>query len=65
MLHGTPTGQHVRLYSPPFEEFELAAVTVPAGDSAVLAPTPGPQLLLVQRGGGTAAATRGSGGLRV
>jgi hypothetical protein len=68
VLEGSRLAPGVRSYRPPFEEFEILAVDVPAsspgeGASAgrvVLPANDGPMLLLVQRGSGTANAQPGS-----
>ena len=51
----------MKVFSPPFDEFEVASVSVPAGASLALPANPGPQLLLVQDGGGSAAASLPAG----
>ncbi len=55
----------MKVFSPPFEEFEVASVSVPAGATLALPVNPGPQLLLVQGGGGSAAASPPTGAARV
>lgn len=57
VLEGSQLGDHVRVYRPPFEEFELHAVTIKGGNRTTLPVNPGPMLLLVQRGAGHATAT--------
>ena len=47
----------MKVFSPPFDEFEVASVSVAAGDKIALPVNAGPQLLLIQAGGGTANAT--------
>ena len=61
MLAGAEKAAGVKVFSPPFEEFEVASVSVPAGESLALPVNPGPQLLLVQGGGGSAAASPSTG----
>ena len=57
MLAGTSKTDGVKLFSPPFDEFEVASVSVPAGGKVALPVNAGPQLLLIQQGGGSATAT--------
>jgi hypothetical protein len=57
VLNGTPVHDHVKLYQPPFEEFEVLAVDVPAGSTVGMPVNQGPMLLLVQRGAGRAEAS--------
>ncbi|KAF6259281.1 RmlC-like cupin domain-containing protein [Scenedesmus sp. NREL 46B-D3] len=64
---GTPevlTGQrvhdHVKAYRPPFDEFEIQHIEVPAGESVAVPTNPGPLLLLVHAGAGAAKAAEGS-----
>ena len=57
MLAGTTKAEGVKVFSPPFDEFEVASVSIPAGSKIALPVNPGPQLLLIQAGGGAASAT--------
>ncbi len=57
VLAGTSKAQGVKVFSPPFDEFEVASVSIAAGDKIALPVNAGPQLLLIQAGGGTASAT--------
>ena len=52
----------MRVYRPPFEEFEIRLVEVPPGCSAALPVNKGPMVMLVQQGEGTAMVAEGSGG---
>lgn len=47
------------MFRPPFDEFEIQRVDVPAGESVAPLPNPGPLLLLVQAGAGSAVAAGG------
>lgn len=54
----------VKLYRPPFEEFEIQTVALPAGGTARLEANQGPLMVLVQQGSGTmACADDGPGGV--
>lgn len=57
-----PPGTHLRVYRPPFEEFEVWRFAPPAGAKTELPPPRGPLLLLVQHGGGELMAGSGGGG---
>jgi hypothetical protein len=57
VLSGTPVHDHVKLYQPPFEEFEVLAVEVPAGSTVGVPVNLGPMLMVVQRGAGRAEAS--------
>ncbi|KIY91598.1 hypothetical protein MNEG_16367 [Monoraphidium neglectum] len=48
------------VFRPPFEEFEIQLVEVPAGETVPAPTNPGPLLLLVTRGAGSAAASGGA-----
>jgi mannose-6-phosphate isomerase len=63
VLTGTPVHDHVRVYRPPFEEFEIQIVEVPAGETVAVPANPGPLILLVQEGAGSAAAAGGPSSL--
>ena len=39
VLQGDPPGASTRVYRPPFDEFEVARVKVPAGGSEIVAAT--------------------------
>lgn len=56
---GVEVAPGVRVYQPPFEEFEILAMQVPAAVSRTLPPSSGPRLLLVQQGSGYASAAGG------
>lgn len=56
MLRGQAVHDHVKVYRPPFDEFEIQRIDVPAGETVELPPNPGPLLLLVHKGAGTATA---------
>jgi hypothetical protein len=49
----TPIDNQVKVFRPPYEEFEMQLIDVPSGTSVSPRPNPGPVLLLVQRGCGT------------
>ncbi|GBF93210.1 hypothetical protein Rsub_05942, partial [Raphidocelis subcapitata] len=49
-----------QVFRPPFEEFEIQQVEVPAGESVRVPTNPGPLLLLVQSGAGSARAAGGA-----
>ena len=57
VLTGTPLSPGVTAYRPPFEEFELRSISVAASSSLQLPANEGPQILLMQRGEGSATAT--------
>jgi mannose-6-phosphate isomerase len=53
VLAGERAHDHAEVYRPPFDEFEVGRVCVPAGESGVSVPAnPGPLLLLVTGGRG-------------
>lgn len=54
VLSGAAIHDHIKLYQPPFEEFETLAVDVPAGSTVDVPVNQGPMLLLVQKGAGQA-----------
>lgn len=60
VLDGERVSDSVRRYVPPFDEFEVRRVEIPAGATAALGSDPGPQMLFVQRGSGTARARSSS-----
>ena len=49
----TSIDQHVKVFRPPYEEFELQLIDIPPGTTISPTPNPGPMLLLVQKGSGT------------
>ena len=53
----TSIDQHVKVFRPPYEEFELQLIDIPPGTTISPTPNPGPMLLLVQKGSGTIEAT--------
>ncbi|KAK9816551.1 hypothetical protein WJX72_001825 [[Myrmecia] bisecta] len=57
ILNGDEVQEYTRLYSPPFEEFEVFSVSLPTAKSTVLPANPGPALVLVTRGSGAATVT--------
>eukprot|EP00879_Flechtneria_rotunda_P032266 GHRR01035442.1.p1 GENE.GHRR01035442.1~~GHRR01035442.1.p1 ORF type:complete len:135 (+),score=56.13 GHRR01035442.1:93-497(+) len=57
VLRGEVVHDHVRVYRPPFEEFEIQRIEVPAGETVTVPTNPGPLLLLVHQGTGSARAT--------
>lgn len=60
VLKGERVHDHVRVFRPPFDEFEIQLIEAPAGETVAPSANPGPMLLLVQRGGGTARASGGA-----
>lgn len=60
VLRGEAIHDHVKVFRPPFDEFEIQLVEVPAGETVSVPTNPGPLLLLVQGGGGAAVATGGA-----
>lgn len=56
VLTGQAIHDHVRAYRPPFEEFEIQRIEVPAGETVTIPTNQGPLLLLVHAGSGSAAA---------
>jgi len=59
VLNGTAIHDHVKVFRPPFEEFEIQLVEIPAGETVGVPVNPGPILLLVQGGKGSAVAAGG------
>jgi mannose-6-phosphate isomerase len=59
VLNGTAIHDHVKVFRPPFEEFEIQLVEIPAGETVSVPVNPGPILLLVQGGKGSAKAAGG------
>jgi mannose-6-phosphate isomerase len=57
VLGGDASESGLRVYQPPFEEFEIQCLRVDVGKSSELLASEGPRLLLVQRGSGDARAT--------
>lgn len=57
VLKGQVMHDHVKVYRPPFEEFEIQRIEVPAGELVPVPTNPGPLLLLVTAGSGSAKAT--------
>lgn len=55
VLDGTPVGEFVKVYQPPFDEFEVRTVSLPT-DKSTAFENQGPMLLVVQKGAGMAAA---------
>lgn len=45
-----------RVYSPPFDEFEVSLADLPGSAKTILPANPGPQIMLVMRGEGSASA---------
>ena len=66
VLAGVPLQEHTAAYAPPFDEFEVVRVGLPAaGGDTLLPPSAGPAIVLVGSGSGGLAATalpRGQGG---
>ncbi|KAI8467236.1 MAG: mannose-6-phosphate isomerase [Monoraphidium minutum] len=60
VLTGDAIHDHVKVYRPPFEEFEIQRVDIPAGEAVPVPTNPGPLLLLVTGGAGTATASGGA-----
>lgn len=56
VLDGEAASDTVRRYVPPFDEFEVRRVDIPAGTGTTLPSDPGPQVLFVQTGCGSARA---------
>jgi mannose-6-phosphate isomerase len=48
------------VYRPPFEEFEVQLVSIPAGEAVAVPTNPGPLLLLVTGGAGSVSAAGGA-----
>ncbi len=69
VLSGSPLQEHTVAYAPPFDEFEVVRVALPAGADTLLPPSSGPAIILVGSGAGGLAATElslgqgGAGGL--
>lgn len=57
VLRGEAVHDHVKAFVPPFDEFEVLAIDVPSGSTIDLPLNPGPMLLMVQRGNGSADAS--------
>jgi mannose-6-phosphate isomerase len=64
VLKGQPVHDHVKAYRPPFDEFEIQHIDVPAGESVAVPTNPGPLLLLVHAGSGSAKAADGSSSVK-
>jgi mannose-6-phosphate isomerase class I len=60
VLKGQAIHDHVRAYRPPFEEFEIQRIDIPAGETVSIPTNQGPLLLLVHAGSGSAEAKPGS-----
>lgn len=60
VLKGEAIHDHVRAYRPPFEEFEIQRIEVPAGETVTIPTNQGPLLLLVHAGSGSVEAKPGS-----
>lgn len=60
VLRGQAVHDHVKVYRPPFEEFEIQRIEVPAGESVNIPTNPGPLLLLVHAGAGSVKASEGT-----
>lgn len=60
VLRGERVHDHVKVYRPPFEEFEIQRIEVPAGESVNVPTNPGPLLLLVHAGAGSVKAADGA-----
>lgn len=54
ILEGDVVDEHVKVYRPPFDEFEVLSINISEGTSATLPVNQGPILLLVQKGTGHA-----------
>lgn len=52
MLRGESVQEHTRLYSPPFEEFEVYKVSLPQGADTIIPANKGPTIVLVMKGKG-------------
>jgi mannose-6-phosphate isomerase class I len=59
VLPGAAIHDHVTAFRPPFEEFEIQRMEVPAGERVALPTNQGPLLLLVHAGAGSGQATGG------
>ena len=57
MLHGEAVQEYTQLYSPPFEEFEVYKVSLPAGADTIIPANKGPTVVLVMKGSGVIEAT--------
>jgi mannose-6-phosphate isomerase len=64
VLKGQPVHDHVKAYRPPFDEFEIQHIEVPAGETVAVPTNPGPMLLLVHAGAGSAKAAEGSSSVK-
>jgi mannose-6-phosphate isomerase len=61
VLAGERAHDHAEVFRPPFDEFEIGRVTVPAGESSVSVPcNPGPLMMLVTGGRGGVKAEGGA-----
>lgn len=56
ILKGERIHDHIKVYRPPFEEFEIQRMEVPSGEPVTIPTNPGPLILLVDRGAGSAQA---------
>lgn len=57
MLHGENVQEYTQLYSPPFEEFEVYKISLPAGADTIIPANKGPTVVLVMKGSGYIEAT--------
>lgn len=57
MLHGETVQEYTQLYSPPFEEFEVYKISLPAGADTIVPANQGPTVVLVMKGRGLIEAT--------
>lgn len=57
VLHGTQVTPCVKTYQPPFDEFQLSALTIPAGEAASLLESPSPLILVLTAGSAQATAS--------
>lgn len=57
MLRGEAVQEYTQLYSPPFEEFEVYKVSLPAGADTIIPANKGPTVVLVMQGSGFVEAT--------
>lgn len=57
MLHGENVQEYTTVYSPPFDEFEVYKVSLPASADTIVPANKGPTMLLVMRGRGNVVAT--------
>lgn len=56
VLRGERIHDHVKVYRPPFDEFEIQRIEVPAAETVTVPTNQGPLLLLVDAGAGAAQA---------